>query len=471
MMEKEKYKDNLLNPNISSTEYILEMVSDTNWYLCEREHIDIFTENALKLIATNIDNMEKDDIISIMQKMPYFEISDESFLNKLMQKSIEYNTPILTSYHTCFDIFTEQQKIDYVKILNDQNYYDFSFFKYRFSKSNGQEKLCNIYKEHFFKNDNDNREVNIPCENFNLFIIGAEPILLLNNQLIEHSHKEKIFKKLLESDESGICLWSLFRLIESKKVDFIKLNLMDLIIAKVGLPSSSYRIKNNLIEFFDVLQDKELVDYVAEKIIFQKDLKQGFLKILSQKINNINDYDIRNFSNPLKEHTNMNFLQYLIFNTKINQNKPLIIELCKKDRDFMNLLNNCLHENVNGFNYEKSPLDLALQNIIKFTPIEKIYLHKIINNEVKPGLKDKVCAVLFKSIKDCDWDDNKRYMSLLNAISLMPTNLVNKYFNYHKETLPENRLDDIEKIKNMLNLKQSLGSENSNQINKPKVKL
>jgi hypothetical protein len=460
------YKEKLLNSQISNVDYILETLSETNWYLAEESDRKFFANSVFDFMAKKFDLIENNNLIKIMSSLYYIEINDVNLCLNLMKKSIELNKAIITPYNVKFDIFNEQEKINYVKILNHINYKDFSYFKYRLSESNGKEILCNIYKDYYFNDSKNCNNTIKPSENFNLFILESNPILFIKNLNIDESEKINKLKKFSDEDESGIYLSSFFRLIKNNEIKFNDLNIIDNIIDKISFPKSDYYKKNNIIDFFSILDNKEIIDYTSKKIINSVDIKKNLLNILTEKISLPKDHEIKGFKEKVGKHKNMNFLQYLIF----DQPNIFITELCKRDKDFMKAFNNCILEDINGFNYENSPLDLAIQNKIPNITIENLYINKVINNEIKPGLKDKVCAFLFKSIKECELTQQNRYSSLLNAVALVPPNLFNKYFNYYRDKLYDNKLNDLEIIKNMLNVKHSL-EQNDTKIDKCKLKI
>lgn len=463
------YREKLLNSSIPHEQYILDTLSETDWYLSEEEDRKYFANSVFDFMAKNFESFENDSLVKIMSSLHYLDISDTELVVKLMKKSIECDKPILTAYNTKFDIFNREEKTAYVKMLNNNNYKDFSHFKYKISEKNGKEILCDIYKDNYYRTAyvNDKEDSLKPCENFNLFILDSHPLLFIKNLNINESEKISTFQKFCNGDESTSFLYSFFNMIKNNEVHFTELNIMDIIINKVSIPQTSYNKKNNVISFFGILNNKEIIDYTAKRILESEEVKKGLLSILSEKIKLPKDYDIRLFDEKVGKHKNMNFLQYLMF----GKSNVFVIELCKRDNDFMKVFNNCLLTNINGFNYEKSPLDLAIQDEISNITIENLYISKVINNDIKLGLKDKVCAFLFKSIKECAQSQQNRYMPILNAITLMPPNLVNKYFNYYKDVLSDNKLQDLETIKDMINMKNFLDKDSSNTVNKQRMKL
>jgi hypothetical protein len=460
------FREKLLG-SIPNVEYVLDTLSDTYWYLAEEEDRKIFANNIFEFMAKNFDSLENNNLVKIMSSLHYFEINDKDLVVKLMKKSIECNNPILTAYNTKFEVFNKQEKTEYVKMLNSNNYPDFSHFKYKISEKNGKELLCDMYKDNYYSNNTQGTNTLKPCENFNLFILDSHPFLFINNSNIDEQEKIKTLDKFCDGDESGLFLYPFINMIKNNEIHFSELGIMDKIIKKVSLPKDFYHKKNNIISFFGILKHKEIIDYTAKKILEAEEIKNGLLSILSEKIKLPKNYDIRMFDEKVGRHQNMNFLQYLMFSIHNN----FVTELCKRDKDFMKVFNNCLLENINGFNYEKSPLDLAIQGKIPSVTIDNLYIYKVTNNKIKPGLKDKVCAFLFKSIEECDQSQQNRYMPILNAITLMPPNLVNKYFNYYKEILSGKKLQDLETIKDMINMKNFLSKDSSNTVNKPKMKI
>jgi hypothetical protein len=462
-MDELEYKEKILNTDIPDINYISEMLSETWWYLSEEKDRKFFAQNAFGVIKNHINHIDKVNLIGIMSRLQYFEITDYSLLENLMQKSIEFNAPILTPYHTHFDIFTKEEKAAYVKMLNNINYSDFSHFKYKISVDRNH-SLSNIYRSYYYSSNSDtNKE--IACENFNLFILSETPELFFNNTLINKEIKKNLFEKFMTNDESGVNLYGLFSLLRNKTVDAIDVGLIPPVISKVCLQTAKYNRKNNVIDLFEILNksSKDLVDESLNAILNIPENKQGLISILKEKINLPRDHDIKAFDNKIKGYSNINLLQYLM----LNKPNDFITELCKRDKDFMSLFNNCIHETVGGFDYERHPLDLVLKGDVLSSSIEDLYVYKIINNDLRPKMKDKVCAVLFHSISNYVTSDHK-YNSILNAVSLMPPTLINKYFIRYKDTFSERKYNDTEIIKNMVNLQKAVPEKNDEQQDKPK---
>jgi len=475
-MNKQEYKQKLLIDIIPDISYVLDLLSQTEWYLAAEEDKNIFKEKLMPILENNIDSLDKFGLEKIVSAITASGKYKEEILIKLMDKTIEFQIPLITPYHCEFNIFTEEQKINYVELLNKRNYSDLWYLNLKLSNGATGKVLTKIYNNHYYNDGANLVNKFVPNEKLNLFILNHQPDLFFNNTIITKETKENLLNIFLEESKSVEELNSIMRLIraEKDKVNLNKINILEPIIIKIGLDESKRYKKKGITRLFELLKEPELAQQALSIILNSEKIKAGYLSTLKKKVELPNDYDIPHFKNPVDEHTNINFLQYLMF----QDYNYFVTELCKKDKDFMKVFNNCIHKNVQGFNYEKSPLDLALNGVINGKLIEPLYVSKIINDDVKDSIKDKVCAFLFKSFIDCSGKQTARYKGLLNAISLMPSNLFNKYANYYKYTLESHYISDkvdkqkdIETIRNMLDIKQSLPKSDNNQNASRKLKL
>lgn len=456
-MSNIQYAEKLQVLPIPNIEHILDVVRDDTWYFSDSSLRSEFTQNAFDVFYNAMDNLNEQDLKDITSKLTYYSNKDENFMRKLMKKTIEFGYPFIESVQGDFDIFTKEEKVEYVKALNANNYYDFDFLKYRITKDHGATLLCKIYEEHFFGDSGIT-----PCENYNLLIVSQNLGLLFNNPLVNNKHQ--IFETYIDKDDACVFLYNIARVVQEKNINIIEHNLLQPVLEKMAKQTRRYSILNNITELFGILNDKDIHEAACKLIIQTPSIKEGFMRMLQEKINMPRDYDIRNFDDKFNECKNMNFLQYMIFTNP----KSFAIELCKQDKDFMQLFNNVIHQNHHGFLYENSPLDLVLKEIIPSNVIENLYMHKLINNELKPQAKDKFCAILFKCINESHPND-KRYHNFLNGISLMNSNLINKYAKHYKDIMLDNKLEDIKSVRNMLDLQKALPEHNNKPA--PRVKI
>lgn len=471
-MQKIEYEQLLEDTAQFNIDYILTLLRETMWYLIDEDKKKKFTEHCFQFLENNIDKIEKEKLIEMMSQFSHVKINNHDLFRKLMEKTIEYEKILITQYNGDLNLFDKESKIKYIKLLNDIDYQYFSDIYYVFKKED-KHFMTEVYREIYYQGEyvvNSSSEKIIPCNKFNELIMNKELALFLDNELIDESSKITLFKEYLSEDNRGYKYISVLNMIKKNQVNiFNNNNVVEVLLMKLFYPhkdvnEKDINRKNNIILFFDVFNNNELLENTLQYILSSPIIKEGLISVFKEKISLSVNNEIKNFS-VSSNYKNINLLQYIMFN-KFNN---LMTQLCNKDEQFMRLFNNSIHEDISGFNYERSPLDLALKGFIANSFIENLYIYKLNNNQLKPVIKDKVAAMLFKSFKECKLSETTRYTTLLNAVSLIPTNIFNKYFNYHKELLSTEKCNAIEVVKNMLNLSKKLEVNSPPLIKKLKI--
>lgn len=457
------YEQKLANPSIPDMAYAIDVMKHNEWYCHNNDAQKDFLKRVVEILPSYIDTLSREDLITVTGKI-YITIEDCALVKQLFDKSIEMQHPLISAYKIDFKELLYEEQVAYIKLVNSRGHDD--FFDIAIKMGSGE--LGDIYKDVFYTDDINNASQKIiPNEKFNLRMLEYRPHLVLTNTLLPAETKQQLFHKALfpakdEKKSRFNNYWEIFNFIKSQPEKTLLSDLLKMTLKAISIEEISRTRKNNLIEYVNAVGNhKGLIDETIHILKNDEAIKNGICNGLKEKIKLPNDIDIRNFSKNhlFNEYRNINVLQYLVitipeFNSQVNKG-TLLLELCKKDKNVFHVFTNSIHNRVNEFDYEVNMLDLQIQGKIHSSFINQLYTHKIVEDSLKPNTKDKVAALLFKRLYNTNISQKDIYTTLLNAISVLPYNLVTKYYKRYREALSQEKLHDIDVIINMIKLEKT----------------